>query len=359
MSVFGLAMLFAIFGLSYTVDDIKKSTISHEASVLLASAGVEDGEIISLPVTYYDQNSDECVNVYDKNNLYTSRQFEWLKCGYFGSKLEQGLVEFDLSADYLPVATGDGTFITNQGISKDSFNRWFNKVEGQSTEYPGIIEMAYSKKDAEFTFYQDNFYPLDRAESKQNDKANRDGHNHLFTMNFAVPFTTLADGNEHFAIEADDDTFVFVGNRLALDMGGVHGVASAKFEIKPNGEVYTAVGDMDLAYSGITLSQGEGSILRVFHADRNSADSVLNMKFSGMNLVVESVDIAKSDVGAQIAYDPTDPTYVAPLGKTKTVEPSKMTNYVIIATLEGALVVVFAVLAVLSARFILRRVFRG
>lgn len=354
-AAFGLASLFTIFGLSNTVYDVKNAVISREASAILASAGLEDEEIISLPVIYYDQQSDACVNVYDSGSNFTERQFEWVKCGYFGDKLEQGLVDFELDGNYLPVATGAGKLTTNRGVTKESFARWFNQKEGLSTEYPGTIEMSYSEKNAEFSFYQDNFYPLDNAGTKQGDTVNNDGHNHLFTMNFSVPFVVLADGNEHFAIEADDDTFVFIGNKLALDMGGIHGKIRADFEIRANGEVYTSVGGIDFAYSGITLNQDDSMVLRVFHADRNSASSVFNVKFSGMNLTVENVNIAKNDIDTQVAYDLTDPTYIAPLGETKTVEPSKVVNYVIVATMEGALVVIFAVLAVLSARYLIRK----
>ncbi len=353
---FGLAMILMILGLGGTIDDIHESMVSHEASAILASAGVEDGETVALPVTYYDQQAEECVNLYDNaNDKLAERQFEWRECGYLGGKLEQGLVDFYLGEDYLPVATGAGVALTNRGISAESFRRWFAAVDGASVSYPGILEMKYDAATSEFEFYQAEFYPLDSATSRQADGANRDGHNHLFTMSLAVPFTVLADGGETFEIEADDDTFVFVGDRLALDLGGVHDAMTAKFVISEEGKVLTAVNGQDLAYSGVQLGAGETTVLRIFHADRNSTNSVLNMQFTRMNLAVESVNLARSgEEAVQIAYDPTDPTYVAPLGETSIVKPDGTRGYVIMATILGVAIIPCAMFTAFFAHILIK-----
>ena len=108
---------------------------------------------------------------------------------------------------------------------------------------------------------------------------NRDGNNHLFTFNLGVPVRVLADGNEEFSIYADDDTWVYIGDKIVIDMGGVHEATTARFKINNEGEVYSAVNGEEFAYSGVKLTRDTGAIVRIFHADRDSTESVFSMRF--------------------------------------------------------------------------------
>lgn len=354
MSAFMLATGFAIFSLSRTMSDIKTETISHTPEAILASAGVGGDENVYLSVAYYDQKADECVDLYNsdvRKDLY-NRQFEWSKCGYQTKKIEKGLVADELDDEYLPVARA-GELTSNRGLN---FDRWFNLVDGKSSGYTGALKMDYKEDGAVFSFHQRNFYPLDEVDFSAGDYVNDDGHNHLFTMNFAVPFTAMANGNESFEITADDDTFVFVGDRLVLDMGGVHEPTTGSFAINDKGMIFAAVGQEQFTYSGVTINAGDNSLVRIFHADRDSAESVFGIKLSGMNLSITETKLAdRQDEGVQIAYDPTDPTYVAPLGESSVVEPNKTKDYIVIATIEGVMVIVFAVLMSIAVRGMVKR----
>ena len=135
-------------------------------------------------------------------------------------------------------------------------------------------------------------------------------------------------------------------------MGGIHGVTNGKLEIHEDGEVYTAVAGEDLAYSGIQVAKDESSAVRIFHADRDSVESVLRLKFTGMNLNVIETQVAGTD-GVQIAYDPSDPSYVAPLGETTTFTPDMTKGNLIVATILGVLVVVCAMFSAMLAHSML------
>ena len=354
LGVFCLGVLIAIFGLSNTIGEIKEVSIAKTPDAILASAGVNEEELVSLPVLYYDQRADECVNIYDaslRDQLH-ARQFEWTKCEYYNKALEQGLVEFELNEKYLPVAV-KGKLTSNQGVD---FGRWFSAVDGKSASYSGTLKMKYSVDGAKFSFESENFYPLDDVEFSKGDFVNTDKRNHLFTMNFAVPFTVLKSGEEEFTIEADDDTFVFVGNKLVIDMGGIHGATIGKFVIRENGEIYAGVNDEELAYSGVSLAENDSSIVRIFHADRDSEESILNIEFSGMNLAVVNTKLASDDgSGVQIAYDPSDPTYVAPLGETSVFKPDSTRGLVILATIEGIAILMASILVAAVARYMLKQ----
>lgn len=355
LAVFVLATMVMVFALSRTVAEVREVAISREPDVLLANAGLKDAKDVSLQVSYFDQMADECVDMYDKtkSGMLEERQFGWRKCGYYNQQLEQGIVDYDLGSDYLPIAVG-GNLIPNRGLT--DLSRWYSEVEGKSREYTGIIKLNYDAEDATFNFYQKEFYPLDDVEYDKTEIVNNDGHNHLFTMRFMVPFTALLSGNESFSITADDDSFVFVGDKLVLDMGGIHDAMTGSLVIRENGEIYTSVNDVDYAYSGVNINKGDGSVVRIYHADRDEADSVFKVGFTGMNLGVVDAKLADGgEDGVQIAYDPNDPSYVAPLGESSVVKPDTTRGYMIMVTIEGVAVVVLAVFVVLSARLLVKR----
>ena len=356
LAVLAVAVLFAIVGLGNAIGAIKEEAIAETPEAILASVGVTEGKSVALPVAYYDQKMDDCVNLYEAGNraLLEARQFEWGECGYYNRGIEQGLMEYELGENYLPVATG-GEMLANRGVVGDNFKRWFESVEGKSEAYAGIIKMDYRAAGAEFSFYKSEFYPLDGIEFSAGDKVNVDGHNHLFTMNFAVPFTVIASGEEYFEIAADDDTFVYVGDSIVIDMGGIHGVTAGRFMINEAGEVYAAVEDEELAYTGVTVQSGEGQLVRIFHADRDAGESAFNVRFVGMNLTVTNAEFAEAEgEGVQIAYNPADPSYVAPLGESSIFRPDNTKGLMVMATVLGVLVVVLSVFTMVMVRFVVR-----
>ena len=360
LKVFGVVSLIvlaiggalAVVGMSYSVSEIHEIEISKTPDAILASAGVNDGSEVTLNIIYFDQLSDDCVNVYDLNQgeALGSRQFEWSKCDYYNSKLEQGLVDYYLNDEYLPVGLG-GSYISNRGMT--DLTRWFSNVDGKSQSYTGQIQLTYDRNNAMFSYKNNEFYPLDDAKFSVNDFVNKDGHNHLFTMSFAVPFTPTTSGDEHFMINADDDTFVFVGDRLALDLGGIHEAMRGEFIINKDGEVLTSVGEEDFAYSGINVKAGEGSIVRIYHADRDSKESVFGVAFSNMNLEVANSELADAS-GIQIAYDPTDPSYIKPLGRSMTVRPDNTKGYMVMAIIEGIALVAVSILVAMIAHALIK-----
>lgn len=356
---FGCALVFMILGLTSAVDEVHEDVVSRTPDALLASAGLENGKPVSLPVTYYDQKADMCVNVYDvgSRDALLQRQFEWTKCEYYNKDVEQGLVDYYLDENYLPVALGGGDLTTNKGVRNENFARWFSAVDGVNIQHPGLIQLDYDEGNASFSFHKREFYPLDSFKDDLTDET-FDGHNHLFTMELVMPFTVLANGSEQLEIAADDDTWVYVGDTLVIDMGGVHGVTGGGFMINELGEVYAAAQDEELAYTGVVLEAGEGAMIRIFHADRDSDSSEFNLDVRGMNLAVEDSRFSKrgedNEGAMQIAYDPNMPTYEAPLGVTSVVKPSAVGEHIMAITIEGVLVVVFSLAIMVSLRFIVR-----
>ena len=58
IAVFVIAIIFTITQLSGTVTEIMDTAISKTPDAILASAGIEEGMNVSIPVVYYDQKPD-------------------------------------------------------------------------------------------------------------------------------------------------------------------------------------------------------------------------------------------------------------------------------------------------------------
>lgn len=336
-------------GVKGAVDDLEVALTENTANAILASAEVKNETVVSVPILYYDQVMDECVNLYEVDSMAAvrERQFEWESCGYYDSKLETGLVDAKLNSDYLPVGIA-GKLLPNSGLGENGFSRWFNQVDGKSKSYAAILNLTYDEKLASFGYRNENFYPLDEIDSASSEAVNSDGHNHLFTLNLGVPFRVLADGREEFSIEADDDTWVFVGDTLVLDMGGIHDTMMGRFKINEAGEVYAAVGNIEYAFSGVVLKPGEGSIVRIFHADRNSKNSLFGIRMTNMVPNVTNVTLAQSDTGVEVAYDPANPSYVAPLGESLAVGPDNRQSLMTMIMIQVVVLGAMGALAVMS-----------
>ena len=345
-----------VSGLKRTVDELSAEINMSATDAILASANVNDKTNVSVPVLYYDQKMDECVDLYDMDRRVEleARVFEWNKCGYYNGGLEQGLIGGLLGEEYLPVVVG-GELTTNRGINATSFEKWFSQVDDESKVYAKTLQLVYDAGLQSFVYKNAKFYPLNGVNYDRTEIVNNDGNNHLFTMNLGVPIQVMGSGEEEFEIAADDDTWVFVGNKMVIDMGGVHDVITGRFKIMENGEVYSAVEDEEYVYAGVNVKVGDGVIVRVFHADRNSEGSVMEMSFKKMILNITDATLARGD-GVEVAYDPTNPGYVAPLGESITVRADRTRGLAMALTAQLIMFGVLAVVFVMVVTRLLRKI---
>lgn len=357
MILMALAIGGVVMGVSHTADQLSMEIKENNVEAVLASAHVGNSTVMSVPVLYYDQKADTCVDLYNISlqHALEARQFEWSGCGYYRSALESGLVESALDEQYLPVAVG-GDLLPNRGMA-EGFRQWFNAVDGVNKAYTGTLNLVYDAEKGSFEYNSDKFYPLDEIDVASDESVNSDGHNHLFTMNMGIPFQVLANGKEMFAVTADDDTWVFVGDTLVLDMGGVHEAMTGQLKINEDGEVYAAIDGEDFAFVGVKLTAGDGAIIRIFHADRDSNGSVLKMSFVNAMPNITNTTLAKTS-GVEVAYDPSNPSYVAPLGESMTVRPDRTKPLTLAIAVQimtiGGLAVLFVVIISVVWRYLRR-----
>ena len=163
---------------------------------------------------------------------------------------DPGIVKNDLGGDGKPVYAGSAGNPTT--TNQTNFDQWYRDVDGVNKAFSHPI--ALSKMGAVYTFENNAFFPLDGK------GFGNEGHPHNYHFTYELHTTFHYAGGETFTFTGDDDLFVFVNKRLAIDLGGVHGSATGSINL-----------DADAAKLGLT--KGQIYQLDFFFAERHTVDS--------------------------------------------------------------------------------------
>ncbi|MEO0515163.1 MAG: fibro-slime domain-containing protein [Planctomycetota bacterium] len=181
--------------------------------------------------------------------------------------LKAGLVE-----EYLDGPVGVGKPVLASGDSArgmitgaESFDQWYRDVEGvnKTVNYsitleplagsPGVFYYAREKQASDPA--NRSFFPLDNFDAEDSwadmQTTSKGTHNYYFTYELRTlfSFTPRAQRDDPtqdlvFKFVGDDDVWVFINGKLAVDIGGVHGQTSgdvnlddqaAALGLEPNG----------------------------------------------------------------------------------------------------------------------------
>lgn len=168
-----------------------------------------------------------------------------------------GTVLADLGEEGKPVLNPESATATVSGV--ESFNQWFRDVDGvnQSVPYEIVLKkISESSSDAPvYSFENSVFFPIDGLLFGNQERI----HNYHFTFELHTQFTYT--GPQSLRFVSDDDLFVFINKKLAIDLGGVHSREEAVVNTGTLG-----------------LEIGQTYPLSLFFAERHTTESFLTMQ---------------------------------------------------------------------------------
>jgi fibro-slime domain-containing protein len=137
---------------------------------------------------------------------------------------DPGIVADTLGDDDKPVYAHSGPTATVVG--PDTFNQWYRDVPGTNTSTTIDIPLTATgaQKDV-YAYANTSFFPIDDQLFGNEGQP----HNYAFTAEVATRFRY--NGGETFTFSGDDDVFVFINRKLAIDLGGIHSAWSQSVDL--------------------------------------------------------------------------------------------------------------------------------
>jgi fibro-slime domain-containing protein len=158
---------------------------------------------------------------------------------------DPGIVETTLGADGKPAYAGTAGNPTT--TSEANFDQWYNDVAGVNIPSPLSITLSDVGHPGLYTYDNGAFFPIDGV-SWGNEGLS---HNYHFTFELHTTFTY--SGGEDFTFTGDDDLWVFINGKLAIDLGGVHGALTSSVDLDTiaaaHGLVPGGTYDLDLFFA--------------------------------------------------------------------------------------------------------------
>ena len=170
--------------------------------------------------------------------------------------LETGIVQatLDPTTQKPAYAKGDGmSSLTTTGQA--NFDQWFKDVPGTNMGMELPLQFVTDPTDPtgktyvydSRTLLGGSFFPIDNKLLSPTLPAEGFGHNYSFTFELHTKFAYSP--GQKFNFQGDDDVWVFINNKLVVDLGGIHNMATANVDLDSLGLTAGSTYPLDFFYA--------------------------------------------------------------------------------------------------------------
>ena len=156
-----------------------------------------------------------------------------------------------LAPDQKPAYAGNPRTASTTG--KANFDAWYHDVPGVNVALPVSIQLTPTGQGT-YSFNNDAFFPVDGQ------GFGNQGRNHNFHFTAEIHTRFIYRGGEVFTFKGDDDIFVFINQRLVINLGGVHAQETEQV-------------NLDARAAELGIVNGGIYALDLFFAERHTVES--------------------------------------------------------------------------------------
>jgi len=232
---------------------------------------VNDGELSSTPDTVNVEVTDEAPvceisDATERTLPVTIRDFTPAHPdfeAYIG--LEYGIVKKQLGNDGLPQYRGGNGSVSGSNIGAhmttgaEHFYQWYRDTPGINITIPKTLTLTREPDSTIWKFSDHDFFPIN-GEGFGNYQSGKNFH---FTMETHLIFDYK--GGETFTFRGDDDLWLFINGKLAIDIGGVHSAEQRTI-------------NLDTMASELGIEPNNSYSFDLFFAERHVVQSVFTMQ---------------------------------------------------------------------------------